>query len=325
MRTGWCRIAAVPLVALLVVAGCGDDDGEETADVTEGDTTETTEAEPEVQQVSFSGSDYTFDGAPEEVEAGAIEITFENTGEVPHEAQMATIGDTPVQTFADDFGAVLEGGPVPEYVEEITGVGEVEAGGTLTETFTVTEGNYVWFCALDADADAPPPAEGEEPPPGEPHFNRGMIQAVTVVEGEADAALPEADGTITAKDYSFEVDVQAGEAQTINFVNEGPDELHHAVLFPFVEGTDVAAAEAAIDAFVAGGEEAPPPPEIDLAAAEGPEAPGDSAVYSGGLGGTFEVNLISGRTYGVVCFISDRTGGPPHVVANDMSEVFTVQ
>lgn len=33
----------------------------------------------------------------------------------------------------------------------------------------------------------------------------------------------------------------------------------------------------------------------------------------------------SGRTYAVVCFIKDRSGGPPPVIANDMKEIFTVE
>ncbi len=47
-------------------------------------------------------------------------------------------------------------------------------------------------------------------------------------------------------------------------------------------------------------------------------------MYSGGLAGTFEANFVSGRTYAVVCFIADRAGGPPHVIAHDMKQVFTV-
>ncbi|MBA2624721.1 MAG: hypothetical protein H0U89_03845 [Acidimicrobiia bacterium] len=103
-------------------------------------------------------------------------------------------------------------------------------------------------------------------------------------------------------------------------MNEGPEQVHHAVLFPFVEGTDEAAAEAALNTFLAS-EDAPPPPEIDLANID---STGDSAVYSGGLGGTSEADLVAGRTYAVVCFISDRAGGPPHVVAHDMKKIFTV-
>lgn len=31
------------------------------------------------------------------------------------------------------------------------------------------------------------------------------------------------------------------------------------------------------------------------------------------------------RWYAVVCFVSDRAGGPPHVIAHQQKKIFTVQ
>jgi hypothetical protein len=146
-----------------------------------------------------------------------------------------------------------------------------------------------------------------------------MIQELTVT-GDASLELPEADGSITARDYEFDIDVPAGE-QTVNFVNEGPEQIHHAVFFAFTEGTDVAAAETALDTFISS-EDAPPPPEIDL---EGSDGLPSSGLFSTGLGQTLETNFESGRTYAVLCFIQDRAGGPPHAVAHDMKQVFTIE
>jgi hypothetical protein len=146
-----------------------------------------------------------------------------------------------------------------------------------------------------------------------------MIQELTVT-GDTEPELPEAGGTITARDYEFDVDIPAGE-QTVNFVNEGPAEVHHAVFFAFTEGTDEAAATTALEAFLAS-EDAPPPPELDMTATE--ELP-TAGVFSAGMGHTIETNLESGRTYALACFIQDRAGGPPHAIAHQMTKVFTVE
>lgn len=137
----------------------------------------------------------------------------------------------------------------------------------------------------------------------EPHYDLGMIQELTVT-GDGDAELPAADGSFTARDYSFEVDVSAGRG-TYNFMNEGPEQFHHVALFAFPEGVDEAAAREAFDAFAqAEGSGEPPPPGTPE-----PEETAFSSVYSPGLGGTFEAEFESGRTYGAVCFIQDKQGG----------------
>lgn len=293
--------AAVMLLTVLVSCG-GDDSG--------GD----------AQAVSITAEDYSFGGAPAEFEGGLLQLSLENRGQVAHEAALISIGDTSVEQFIEDFGPVIEGGPFPDYLEEITGIGEVDPGETATSTVTVTEGNYVWVCTLDGDAEGTP-EEGEEEASGDPHYAQGMIQPVTVSGGDDDPELPDADSSITSRDHEFDVDVQAG-AQTVNFTNDGPDQVHHAVLVGFVEGTDEAAAEAALAEFVGGGEEAPPPAAIDL---ESFETLNSSSVFSSGQGGTFELTLEADRTYAVICFIQDREGGPPHLIANDMKEIFTVE
>jgi plastocyanin len=310
-------LRSLAVAALLLGAACGNDDDSDGDTASAPEATDPGSDDGGIQTVEVVADDYAYPIAPDEVEAGVIEVTFENQGEVPHEAQMISIGDTPVEQFVEDFGPVLEGGPFPDYVEEVTGVGEVEPGETLTAQFTVTSGNYVWFCTFTGDAADPENEEG-----GDPHFMRGMIRAVTVVDGVDEPTLPETDSTITARDYGFDVDVQAGD-QTVAFYNEGPEQIHHAVLFAFSEGTTEEAGLAALTTFLASeDQEAPPPPELDF---ESTDALNDSAVYSEGQGGTFDVTLASGRSYAVLCFLSDREGGPPHAIAHQMVETFTVE
>jgi len=148
-----------------------------------------------------------------------------------------------------------------------------------------------------------------------------MAQPITVTAGDGAAALPEADGTITAVDYGFEPDIQAGDT-TINFVNDGPNEVHFAAVSVFPEGTTVEDGEAAFTALLEAPPDAPPPEGVAL-----PEDIAFSGIASSGLGIQFEVpgGFESGRTYILVCFISDRVGGPPHAIAYQMFDVFQVK
>ena len=49
---------------------------------------------------------------------------------------------------------------------------------------------------------------------------------------------------------------------------------------------------------------------------------GESSVFGPGSVGTFTTDLKEGNTYAVLCFISDREGGPPHAIAHEMAKVF---
>jgi plastocyanin len=275
----------------------------------------------EAFDLSIETTDYVFQNVPTEVPAGLIEITLDNQGAVSHEFALAEIGNTPLDQFFTDFAPVIsEGGAFPEYLGAVMVPIEVAGGESATTSFTVTEGTYAIFCALTGDA-AGTPAEGEEEAQGPPHFTLGMAQIIVVGSGEADAALPEADGSVTATDYAFEADIEAGDT-VINFTNDGPNEVHFASVSVFPEGTTAEDAEAAFAALLEAPPDAPPPEGALL-----PEDIAFSGIASDGLGVQFEVpgGFESGRTYIFTCFISDRAGGPPHAIAYQMYEVFTVE
>lgn len=327
------KLLAVVAALALVATGCGDDADDDAADTTttEEQDSPTTGADEggEATAVTIVAEDYVFSQAPAELEAGLVDITFENTGQVEHELALVEIGDTPIDQVGEDLAPTLEGGPFPEYVENLAIPLVADGGETSDTSVLVAEGNYALICTFTGAAPqegatttsaaegAGGPEEGEE---GPPHYTLGMIQPLTVTSGDADATLPETESSVTAHDYSFDVEVTAGE-QTVSFTNEGPDEVHHAVFFPFSEGVDEAAAETALDTFLSS-EEAPPPPEIDV---EGLNNSPEFGLFSTGLGATYDAEFEAGRTYAVVCFIQDRAGGPPHAIANGMTEIFTVE
>lgn len=307
-------LAALALLTTMVAA-CGNDDDATTT------TTEADGGSAEGQAIEITAVDYAFEGAPDELDAGVVALTFDNQGKVDHEAAFVSIGDTPLDQFLEDFPPVLEGGPFPEYAEHVAVPVEIPGGESADVSFILAEGTYALFCSLTGDADAPPPAEGEEGVEGAPHYTEGMAQTVTVGPAGEVTELPDADGSITAKDYTFEPEVEAGDT-TINFLNDGPDQVHFASVSVFPEGTDVATAEASFAGLLAS-EEGAPPPEGTIE----PEDIGFSGVFSAGLGSQFSLpgGFESGRTYLLACFIQDRAGGPPHAVGNQMYKAFTVE
>jgi plastocyanin len=295
------RIVCVAVAALALVAGgCGDDSddggGGEALDVT--------------------AVDYAFQDLPEEIDGGTVTVNLTNEGEAQHEIAFVQIGDTPIDQFFEDFPPVItEGAPYPDYVTYVVGANEAAPGGSGTFTYTLPAGTYAAFCALTGTPEDP---EGED---GAPHFAQGMQQLVTVTGEEDPGDLPDADGTITASDYTYESDVSAGDT-TINFVNDGPNQDHFAAVLQFPEGTSVEDAEAAFAAFLESEDgsvpdDVVPPEDADFAF---------SGIASNGLGVQFEVEGgFDAGTYVYACFMTDREGGPPHAVGAQMYKGFVVE
>ena len=334
MMKVWMRLLLAAVLFFAAVACGGDDDDADATGTDTGSPSAPADDEGDGDEpiaLTITAEDYTFDAA-EELDGGIVELTLANEGNFVHEAGFIKVADDyDLETFEEDFSTVIEGGPIPESLETITGVGDTEPGAESTSTITLPEGNYVLFCSLDDSAgdegedgegeegEGPEgAAEGDQPTPP-PHYTLGMAQMVSVTGGaDAAAADIESDGVIQAVDYGFEVpELEAG-SRTLTFENTSDEQLHHGIFFEFPEGTDEAAAQEALQGLLAS--EGGPPPE----GTPEPDEAGFTFVFGPGMGGTFELELESGRTYGVVCFIQDRTGGPPHVVAHEMAEFFTV-
>ena len=262
-----------------------------------------------------------------------MEITIESDQEET-EVDFTKVPDgTTEAQFRDAIAKAVSGEALPELLEFNVGVSGTTK--SITETVILRPGQYfVW--AEPASDDSPEgdeaastttsaapsttaaeggEEEGEEPTKPEEF----LVSAATVGEGTGE--LPETDGTITARDYSFDIEVKAGDKFT--FVNDGPKQFHHAILLNF-GSLDAKTVEDNLQAFLeAEGE------------GEGPAAFKDldpSKVFIGGTGvnspdgkGTFSASLETGNTYAAVCFINDRDGGPPHAFKYDMTKVFSVE
>jgi hypothetical protein len=310
--------AALAILSSVAVA-CGDDDDAD-------QTSDTPITEPaEVQEIDVTAIDYSYSEVPTEIEAGLVTMNLSNEGTVMHEAALIEMGDAEQADFLARFTpAVNEGGPFPEEAQGVAAPVEVPAGETVSITFLVTEGKYLMLCTLTGDADDPDAEESDEVDPASMHMNKGMATPVTVNAGEA-GELPDADGAITAADYTFDLDVEEGD-ESINFLNTGAeDQVHFGSLVQFPEGTSEEDALSTFAAFMS--EEGPGEDNVEPSDDEF----GFTGVYSKDLGGQFTVDGgVTPGTYVISCFISDRTGGPPHALpeaegGHGMVKAFTIE
>ncbi len=268
------------------------------------------------EDVTIVAVDYAYAEAPLELQDGVIDLTFENQGTVGHEVALSGIGDTPLDRFVEDLGGGtgLEGDPFPDYLDQVAVPPFVsaEGGATAEATFTLTEGRYALVCAI-TDV-----AKGDKKTP---HYELGIDRELVVSGEGTEPQLPEANGTITATDYAFEADLEAGDT-SVNFINEGPGQAHFTAIERYPEGVD---AEEANEAFEAQLEPGPLPEGVRPLGREGL---GFSGIFSQGLGARLEFDVgafESGRIYLFACFIADRAGGEPHVIAYDMYAIVTIE
>ncbi len=146
-----------------------------------------------------------------------------------------------------------------------------------------------------------------------------VTTSLTVGAGD-DGADISADGTVTATDYHFDIDVAAGEP-IVTFNNDSTKQFHHVVVVDF--GTnDPALVESKLVELLESEEDAPPPEGLDMSQVNFEFA--GSGVFGPGGSGTFAADFEEGKTYVALCFIQDREGGVPHAIQHNMYEVFQV-
>lgn len=279
----WLAIAGVA-----AVSGCGDSDsgaqeGAQPAEVRLGD------ADP-------ASGVYVAEGGGS-LRSGATRFTLSNSSQEERGAQLVRIeGD---HSVSDAFTAVnearQEGAPMPAWLRWAGGIVVIRPQTEGSFTADLGPGRYY---VLDGSYEGEPSelSELEE------------TARLEVTQGEDRAALPTPPDTITATEYGFQTRGLTAGPNTVLFDNRGA-EPHDVALAPIVEGKTLDD----VEAFAIGDEESGPPP-VDF----------DNQVISGVLEGggrqTMQLDLEPGR-YALLCFISDRAGGPPHVAMGMLDEV----
>ena len=287
----------VAVAAGAFVAGCGDDDE---------DTASSDAAKPVSFQITA-----TAEGAkqkalefPSSIKAGLVDVTLRNNDTSPRSAQIIRVeGDHTVDDVLKIVDAE-EPEEIPTWMEDGGGLGSVKPGVTATATQVLAPGKYVIW---DDEGGDEGPSNSELGAKGE----------FTVTGPAVDVELPAREATVTATDdgqgedktYDFEFAGLKAGTNEVRFENTG-DELHHALFFPMRQGATIKQVE---EAFASEGEPEGPPP-VDFANGVG------TTVIDGGIAQNISLDLKAGK-YAVVCFISDREGGPPHAAKGMLKEL----
>jgi uncharacterized cupredoxin-like copper-binding protein len=227
---------------------------------------------------------------PESAEAGLAEITFRNDGKADSDLQLIRVeGDRSAQEVVDGLGSAIKGQAFPEWFFAAGGVGPTAPGETRTVTQVLEPGTYYAF-----------DTEGSEGPPD------AKSAASVEVSGEESDAEVEADGTISAFEYGFEGDGVSADATEVLFENKGA-QPHHIVYAPL--SGDATAED--VEEFFDSEKGKPPFEEKDVR---------NTAVIEGGESQLVPLGLKPGR-YVLLCFITDRQGGPSHAEKGMVGEL----
>ena len=225
---------------------------------------------------------------PESADAGEADITFSNESGEEAEMQLIRVdGDHSAEDVVKGLESAQKGAPFPDWFFAGGGVASTPAGEARTVTQVLEPGTYY---TTNTESNKLDPST--------------MI-ALTVEGDESDAEL-EADARVEAGEYAFTTDGLKAGANEIDFANIGA-QPHHLLIAPLKGDTTAEEVEAAIKT-----EKGPPP--FDEKALQG------TAVIEGGESQIVEFELDKGR-YVMLCFISDRQGGPPHALKGMVDEV----
>lgn len=227
--------------------------------------------------------------APTTVAGGAVKVTLHNAGQLVHDLQLVRVdGNHPVEEVVSLLTGA--GQPYPPWFHAAGGITTTATGATQEAVMNLPAGSYVM---VDTNSDVN----------GTAFAGIGGVKAFTVTAPAGpgkSGKLPSADLTIRAKEYTYGLPgtIPAGN-HTVRFQNEGL-ELHHLVAVPILPGKTL---EDVAKSLVA--DPSTSPPAASFNAATG------AAVLDGGTSLVTHMTFTKG-TYAFICFLSDRSGGPPH-------------
>jgi hypothetical protein len=232
--------------------------------------------------IDVMASDYAFQ-APDVLPSGLVTVRLMNHGQEPHHAQLLRLNDG---VSFDQFAAALqaEGEGALRMTTITGGPGAVDPLKSSEVTLDLSPGSYALACFITS-------------PDGVPHLAKGMLKPLTVADEAADpSTAPEAAGTMTLRDFAFDLpdQVPAGRL-TYKVVNDGPQphELNILKLTPGSTVDDVRAWAA---------NPSTPPPF---------EAVGGMNGLGPGEDGFMTVDLEPGA-YVAICNIPDPASGWSH-------------
>jgi hypothetical protein len=217
--------------------------------------------------------------APAETPAGLTEISFTNDGKDEFDGQLVRVdGEHSAEEVSAELAKAQAGKPIQDWFQAKGGVGSTPAGETGSVVQVLEPGTYYVV-------------GGEGPPKDAASFE---------VTGEAsDAELPSAEGgKVGAGEYSFfGASVTSGAA--VEFDNTGK-QWHHFIALQLIGDATIDDAKK----FFANEGKGKPPFDENKGF--------DTSVMDGGVSQVVNDPDLQAGNYVLVCFLSDRQGGPPH-------------
>lgn len=122
--------------------------------------------------IDVTASEYAFDGIPEEMDAGIVGVSFENTGGELHELVVFAKGPDAGDATFDELLELGEEEAEGKLLEK--GGSFAEPGQTSAGLFELEPGEYVAVCFI------PEGTTDDEEGEGPPHFTKGMKAEFTV-------------------------------------------------------------------------------------------------------------------------------------------------
>jgi hypothetical protein len=121
--------------------------------------------------VSLTGDESSFEGVPEQADAGTLLVKFDNVGSEVHEAAFFAISDAATAPLSD-----LVNLPPEQAANVATYVGGTYAlpGGSSYTTVDVEDGRYGIICFVPIGLTPDDLTSGEQPD-GKPHYTEGML------------------------------------------------------------------------------------------------------------------------------------------------------
>lgn len=225
---------------------------------------------------------------PQSADTGLAEVTLRNDGKAEGELQLIRVdGNHDAEEVVEGLEAAMSGKAFPGWFFAGGGVGTTAAGESQTVTQVLQPGTYYAF-----NTEGPLPDASSVP--------------ATEVSGEESEETVEADETIDAFEYGFDAEPLPSGKVEVAFDNTGT-QPHH-LLASRLSGDNTADD---VERFFKSEKGKPPFEE---------KAFESTAVIEGGEGQLVTLDLKPGR-YVLFCFISDRTGGPPHALKGMVDEV----
>ena len=226
---------------------------------------------------------------PPTAESGRTEISLNNESEKAADLQLLRVeGDHSADEVAAALTGATRGQPLPDWFFAGGGVGLTGPGESQTVTQILEPGTYY---AFDTNSRTTSPELGSE---------------LTVSGDPSDQTL-EADATVSAFEYDFKADGLTTGDNEVLFENTG-SQPHHVIYAPIVGDATRSEIEKAIRE-----DQAQPP--IDL------ENERATAVLDSGGRQLVDLDFAEPGRYALLCFVSDRQGGPPHAFKGMIAEV----